>query len=111
MDFYPSSYLALSFHVCIYPHPHPYFGLRPPLPLDEDLGVWLLEANPGPDFKQTGVKLQRVVARMLDETVTVALDRDLARPGEYETVGQGSGGSGDLAEAEAIASETGFTAV
>jgi hypothetical protein len=47
--------------------------------VDSQLKVWLLEANPGPDFRQTGRRLERVVATMLDDSVTVALDRDLAR--------------------------------
>ena len=53
-----------------------HFGLD--FMVDERLHVWLLEVNPGPDFKQTGAELQGVVARMLDASVTVALDRDLA---------------------------------
>ena len=57
-----------------------HFGLD--FMLDQDLRLWLLEVNPEPDFKQTGHHLESVVARMLEDTITVALDRDLAARGE-----------------------------
>lgn len=74
--------------------------------VDEDLRVWLLEVNPGPDFKQTGRRLERVVATMLDDSVTVALDRDL---GIREKGGEISGDS--MERAHSRTRGTGFTAI
>lgn len=43
----------------------------------EDLQVYLLEANPGPDFKQTGDRLKAVIQGLIEATVDVALcDKD-----------------------------------
>jgi len=36
--------------------------------VDSDLQVHLLEANPGPDFKQTGSRLRRVIVELWDQT-------------------------------------------
>lgn len=41
--------------------------------IDEDFGVWFLEANPGPDFKQTGGGLKCVIERLLDESAAIVL--------------------------------------
>jgi hypothetical protein len=95
--------------------------------VDEDLHVWLLEVNPGPDFKQTGRKLQGVVGRMLADSVTVALDRGLAPPPPTTPLpsppppsSSSSGGEGRLggahgdapfALAQLKAENTGFKAV
>lgn len=41
----------------------------------DDRGVvWLLEVNPGPDFKQTGAALQTVIANLMEDTMRVCLD-------------------------------------
>lgn len=91
--------------------------------------MWLLEANPGPDFKQTGKRLQGVVEQMLDATVTVALERDLAFQahdmsslsspatgsgtcsGTVSGIGLASGSVTHLDQAREIAAGTDFTAV
>ena len=60
------------------------FGVYSPLPgcfehygldflVDDDLNVVLLEVNPGPDFKQTGKKLQGVVKNMWEETLDLTI--------------------------------------
>jgi tubulin--tyrosine ligase len=42
--------------------------------VDDQWGVWLLEANAEPDFRQTGTRLQGVVDRVLDGAVTLVLE-------------------------------------
>ena len=84
--------------------------------VDESLRVWLLEVNPGPDFKQTGRRLESVVATMLDDSVTVALDRHLALQAQasspetrpHEAV---SSQAEAMAQAKYRAAGTGFKAV
>ncbi|CAM9146537.1 unnamed protein product, partial [Phaeothamnion confervicola] len=54
---------------CPLPHCFEQFGLD--FMVDENFQVWLLEANPGPDFRQTGRRLQHVIADLMDATVRV----------------------------------------
>ena len=42
--------------------------------VDEHLQVHLLEANPGPDFKQTGLRLRRVIVELWEQTCALVLD-------------------------------------
>lgn len=42
--------------------------------VDENLGVHLLEVNPGPDFKQTGNALQAVIVNLWEETCALVID-------------------------------------
>ena len=42
--------------------------------VDDKLGVHLLEANPGPDFKQTGDRLRRVIVELWEQTCAIVLD-------------------------------------
>ncbi|KAE8895625.1 hypothetical protein PF005_g186 [Phytophthora fragariae] len=39
--------------------------------VDEDFNVWLLEFNPGPDFKQTGDRLHFVIRDLMADSLTV----------------------------------------
>ncbi|KAF4324270.1 hypothetical protein BBO99_00000916 [Phytophthora kernoviae] len=39
--------------------------------VDEDFNVWLLEFNPGPDFKQTGDRLHFVIRDLMEDTLNV----------------------------------------
>ncbi|EEY69400.1 uncharacterized protein PITG_05632 [Phytophthora infestans T30-4] len=39
--------------------------------VDEDFNVWLLEFNPGPDFKQTGDRLHFVIRDLMADTLSV----------------------------------------
>jgi tubulin---tyrosine ligase len=41
--------------------------------VDNEWHVYLLEVNPGPDFKQTGNKLESVIANLMGSTIDVAL--------------------------------------
>ena len=52
--------------------------------VDEDWKVWLLEANAEPDFKQTGNRLQQLVADVVEETLVLTLDHkfDFGEPAE-----------------------------
>lgn len=105
------------------PNAFEHFGLD--FMVDEDLKVWLLEVNPGPDFRHTR---KTVVTAMLDASVTVALDRTpfattaaaTASAAASTAEGTGAGGrapshasplASPLARAKAAARGTGFTAV
>ena len=39
--------------------------------IDTELNTWLLEVNPGPDFKQTGKNLQNVIGTLMTDTVNI----------------------------------------
>jgi tubulin---tyrosine ligase len=61
--------------------------------VDSDCNLHLLEVNPGPDFKQTGTRLQSVIVSLWENTCRVILDeqqdQEPARKGEGH--GQGLG--------------------
>lgn len=42
--------------------------------VDEDFNVWLLEFNPGPDFKQTGSRLNGVIRDLMADTLNIVTD-------------------------------------
>jgi hypothetical protein len=42
--------------------------------IDENYIVYLLETNPGPDFKQTGDQLKYMIAQLWEETLRVVID-------------------------------------
>ena len=46
--------------------------------IDEEWNVFLLEVNPGPDFKQTGNKLESLIENLMSCTVDVALKPQIA---------------------------------
>jgi hypothetical protein len=48
--------------------------------VDEDLGVHFLEANPGPDFKQTGSRLQGLIAQLWEQTCKIVVDSGMMLP-------------------------------
>jgi len=48
--------------------------------IDDDWGVWLLEANAEPDLSKAGDRLQHVIDRMLLNTLSVVLDNDVRFP-------------------------------
>ncbi|CAM9797634.1 unnamed protein product [Ectocarpus sp. 12 AP-2014] len=58
--------------------------------VDEDFHVWLLEANPGPDFKQTGSRLKPVIGGLIEGSMRLCLD-DVATTGGDKS---GSGPAG-----------------
>jgi tubulin---tyrosine ligase len=41
--------------------------------VDDEWNVYLLEVNPGPDFKQTGNKLEKLIEDLMGATIDVAL--------------------------------------
>jgi hypothetical protein len=41
--------------------------------VDEDYQVYVLEVNPGPDFKQTGDRLSTVIEGLIDGCIDIAL--------------------------------------
>ena len=41
--------------------------------VDDNWNVFLLEVNPGPDFKQTGSKLSPVIENLMGSTIDIAL--------------------------------------
>ncbi|EQC38474.1 hypothetical protein SDRG_04182 [Saprolegnia diclina VS20] len=43
--------------------------------IDEDYQVWLLEVNPGPDFKQTGNRLQPLIQTLVEGMVDIVTDQ------------------------------------
>jgi tubulin--tyrosine ligase len=45
--------------------------------VDEKLNVSLLEINPGPDFKQTGDLLRKVIIDMWDQTCAIIVDNEI----------------------------------
>ncbi|KAG5192948.1 tubulin-tyrosine ligase family-domain-containing protein [Tribonema minus] len=67
------------------PHCFEHFGLD--FMVDEALNVWLLEANPGPDFKQTGARLKPVIEQLMEDTARVCVDGE-----QCLAVGQAVGG-------------------
>jgi tubulin---tyrosine ligase len=42
--------------------------------VDSSFNTYLLEVNPGPDFKQTGDRLRGVIASLWEDTCTIVLD-------------------------------------
>ena len=42
--------------------------------VDEDFRVYLLEVNPGPDFKQTGARLKHVIGRLFEQCLELVLN-------------------------------------
>ena len=48
--------------------------------VDDSLGVHFLEVNPGPDFKQTGGRLQGLIARLWEQINVIVLDSGLIHP-------------------------------
>ncbi|KAF0694771.1 Aste57867_14369 [Aphanomyces stellatus] len=48
--------------------------------VDEDYHVWLLEVNPGPDFKQTGQRLQPLIQTLFSGMVDIVTDTFFAKP-------------------------------
>lgn len=54
------------------PHCFELYGLD--FLVDDALGVHLLEVNPGPDFKQTGSRLRRVIVELWEQTCSIVLD-------------------------------------
>ena len=44
--------------------------------VDENLQTYLLEVNPGPDFKQTGDTLKKVIEGLWDQTLQIVLDNN-----------------------------------
>ncbi|RHY08739.1 hypothetical protein DYB25_008995 [Aphanomyces astaci] len=48
--------------------------------VDEDFHVWLLEVNPGPDFKQTGGRLQPLIQTLFEGMVDIVTDTFFTTP-------------------------------
>ncbi|ETW07522.1 hypothetical protein H310_02023 [Aphanomyces invadans] len=48
--------------------------------VDDDLRVWLLEVNPGPDFKQTGNRLQPLIQTLFEGMVDIVTDTFFVKP-------------------------------
>jgi hypothetical protein len=48
--------------------------------VDEDLRVHFLEVNPGPDFKQTGGRLQGLIAKLWEQICVIVFDSGLIHP-------------------------------
>ena len=44
--------------------------------VDSELNVCLLEINPGPDFKQTGLRLKRVISLLFKETLHLVIGKN-----------------------------------
>ena len=42
--------------------------------VDDNYNTWLLEVNPGPDFKQTGRRLKNVIRELWEGTCSIILD-------------------------------------
>ena len=42
--------------------------------VNEDFEVFLLEVNPGPDFKHTGTRLRYVITRLFEHTAELVLN-------------------------------------
>ncbi|EFC47365.1 tubulin tyrosine ligase [Naegleria gruberi] len=65
---------AVSGELAFMPLPHCFelFGLD--FLVDEDLQVYLLEVNAGPDFKQTGKELDSVIYNLFNQTANLVLD-------------------------------------
>ena len=45
--------------------------------VDESFNVHFLEVNPGPDFKQTGQRLRRVIEALFEQTCAIVVDTDI----------------------------------
>jgi hypothetical protein len=54
--------------------------------VDDEFRVSLLEANPGPDFKQTGTRLRRVIVELWEQTCSIVLDGPHPRCPDFTTV-------------------------
>ena len=52
--------------------------------VDEDFNVWLLELNPGPDFKQTGDRLHFVIRDLMADTLNVVTQHFFSAQPEQE---------------------------
>ena len=50
--------------------------------VDDSWNVYLLEVNPGPDFKQTGHRLSRVVRDLMSSTIEVCFALQNGQPGD-----------------------------
>jgi len=48
--------------------------------LDDDLNVFLLEVNPGPDFQQTGDRLNGLIYQLWEQACAIVIDSDLLYP-------------------------------
>lgn len=48
--------------------------------VDNDMQVHLLEVNPGPDFKQTGGRLRRVIIQLWEQVFRLTVDLPLLFP-------------------------------
>jgi tubulin---tyrosine ligase len=68
------------------------FGVFSPIPgcfehygldflVDDAWNVYLLEGNPGPDFKQTGDRLQGVIGRLMQRTIEIVFEESKDTPG------------------------------
>lgn len=44
--------------------------------VDEHWQVYLLEVNPGPDFKQTGARLSHVIGDVMSSTIDIVFPKD-----------------------------------
>jgi hypothetical protein len=56
--------------------------------VDENMKVHLLEVNPGPDFKQTGGRLQRVIVQLWEQVFRLTVDMDMLTEGTLEDLPQ-----------------------
>lgn len=52
----------------------------------EDGAVSLLEVNPGPDFKQTGGRLKRVIEELWEQTFRICVDDDVGMAQDFSLV-------------------------
>ena len=52
----------------------------------EDGSVSLLEVNPGPDFKQTGGRLKRVIEELWEQTFQICVDEEVERAKDFTLV-------------------------
>jgi len=59
--------------------------------VDETQQVHLLEVNPGPDFKQTGGRLQGLIEQLLEQTLRIVVDDADGRLGAGEAYGHAGG--------------------
>lgn len=60
---------------CPMPQCYELFGLD--FLVDNNMNVHLLEVNPGPDFKQTGGRLRRVIVQLWEQVFRLSVDLDL----------------------------------
>lgn len=54
--------------------------------VDESFQTYLLEANPGPDFKQTGDRLRRLIVDLWENTLQLVLDDGASLNGGSEAM-------------------------